>query len=81
VELEVSADIQSLLKPRRPLSEVAVHVLTGREWETFCTYIQMLKTKLSEYQEIISISKESVTERFLGVEDELGAALSDIGTG
>jgi hypothetical protein len=41
----------------------------------------MLNTKLLELQEIISISKEALTERLLGVEDELGAALADLGTG
>jgi hypothetical protein len=31
VSLEVSAEVQSLLKPRRPVMEGAAHALTGKE--------------------------------------------------
>jgi hypothetical protein len=67
--LEASEDVQIILKPRQPASEGAARVLMGREWKTICTYVQMLNNKLLELQEIIPISKESLTERLMGVED------------
>jgi hypothetical protein len=81
VKLESSADIQSLPKPRRPVAEDAEHALTGKEWEALCAYAQMLNTRLPELQEIMSNSKEAIMEQLTGVEDELGAALADLGTG
>jgi hypothetical protein len=46
-------------------------------------YVQMLNTKLLELQEILSISKEAnITERSMGVEDELRVAMGALaGTG
>jgi hypothetical protein len=84
VKLEASVDIQSLLKPHRPVAEGTAHVLTGNAWEAICThvqYVQMLNTKLPELQEIMSNSEEAITERLTAVEDELGAALTGLGTG
>jgi hypothetical protein len=81
VSLEVSAEVQSLLKPRRPVMEVTAHALTGKEWEALCTYVQMLNTKLPELQEIMAHSEEALPDRLLGVEDELGATLAELGTG
>jgi hypothetical protein len=45
-DLESSADIQSLLKTGRPVSEGAAHLLTENEWEALCTYVQMLNKRL-----------------------------------
>jgi hypothetical protein len=45
VDLEASADIRSLLKPRRPVSEGAAHSLTEQEWEAVCTCEQLLSTR------------------------------------
>jgi hypothetical protein len=81
VSLEVSKEVQSLLKPRRPVMEGAAHDLTGKEWEDLCTYVQMLNTKLPELQEVMVNSEEALTDRLLGVEDELGATLAELGTG
>jgi hypothetical protein len=81
VSLEVSAEVQSLLKPRRPAMEGAAHALTGKEWEALCAYVQMLNTKLLELQEVMANSEEALTDRLLGVEDELGATLAELGTG
>jgi hypothetical protein len=81
VSLEVSAEVQSLLKPRRSVMEGAAHDLTGKEWEALCTYVQMLNTKLPELQEVMANSEEALTDRLLGVEDELGATLAELGTG
>jgi hypothetical protein len=39
VDLEASADIRSLLKPRRPLSEGSAQSRTEQEWEAVCTYV------------------------------------------
>jgi hypothetical protein len=50
VSLDVLAEVQSLLKPRRPVMEGAAHALTGKELEALCTYVQMLNTKLPELQ-------------------------------
>jgi hypothetical protein len=36
--------------------------------------------KLPELQEIISVSKEVLSERLMGVRDELGAVMADIGS-
>jgi hypothetical protein len=46
VSLEVSEEVQSLLKPRRPVMEGAAHALTDKESEALCMYVQMLNTKL-----------------------------------
>jgi hypothetical protein len=81
VDLEASSEIRTLLKPRRPVSEGAAHSLTEQEWEAACTYVQMLSTRLPELQEILFTSKTALSERLLGVEDELGAVLADLGTG
>jgi hypothetical protein len=81
VSLEVSAEVQSLLKPRRPVMEGAAHALTGKEWESLCTYVQMINTKLPELQEVMANSEEALTDRLLGVEDELGATFAELGTG
>jgi hypothetical protein len=81
VSLEVSAEVQRLLKPRRPVMEGAAHALTGKEWDALCTYIKMLNTKLPEFQEVTADSEEALTDRLLGVEDELGATLVELGTG
>jgi hypothetical protein len=40
----------------------------------------MLNTKLSELQEVMANSEEALTDRLLGVEDELGATLAELGT-
>jgi hypothetical protein len=42
-------------------------------------YVQMLSTRLPELQEILFTSKTALSERLMGVEDELGAALVDLG--
>jgi hypothetical protein len=80
VDLEASADIQSLQKPRRPVSEGDAHLLAEQEWETVCTYVQLLNMILPELQEIIFASKVALSEHLMGVEDELGAALADLDT-
>jgi hypothetical protein len=54
------------------------HVLTGKEWEAMCNYIQMLSTKLPELLEIVSVSKEVLSDGLMRVEDELGAVMADI---
>jgi hypothetical protein len=81
VDLEASSEIRSLLKPRQPVFEGAPHSLTEQEWEAVCTYAQLLSARLPELQEILFASKTALSERLMGVEDELGAALADMGTG
>jgi hypothetical protein len=81
IKLEASAEVQSLLKPRQPVTEGAAHALAGNKWEASCTYVQMLNTRLPELQEIMANSEEVATDRLLGVEDELGAALTELGNG
>jgi hypothetical protein len=81
VSIDVLAEVQSLLKPHRPVMEGASHALTGKEREALCTYVQMLNTKLPELQEVMANSEEALTDRLLGVEDELGATLAELGTG
>jgi hypothetical protein len=41
----------------------------------------MLNTKLQELQEVMANSEKALTDRLLGVEDELGATLAELGTG
>jgi hypothetical protein len=41
----------------------------------------MLNTKLPELQEIMAHSEEALRDRLLGVEDEMGATLAELGTG
>jgi hypothetical protein len=81
VDLEASADSRSLLKPRRSVSEGVAHLLTEQEWEAVCAYVQLLNTRLPELQEIIFASKAALSERLMGVEDKVGVALADMGTG
>jgi hypothetical protein len=81
VNLIVLEEVQSLLKPHRPVMEGAAHALTGKEWEALCTYVQMLDNKLPELQEVMASLEEALTDRLLGVEDELGANLAELGTG
>jgi hypothetical protein len=50
VDLEALADIRSLIKPPRPVSEVAAHSLTEQDWEAFCMYVQLLSTRIPELQ-------------------------------
>jgi hypothetical protein len=38
----------------------------------------MLNTKLPELQEFMANSEEALTDRLLGVEDELGATLAEL---
>jgi hypothetical protein len=57
LDLEASADIQTLLKPRQSVSEGVAHVLMGNDSDETCTYVHMLNDKPPELQEIISISK------------------------
>jgi hypothetical protein len=78
VDLEASSEIRTLLKPRRTVSEGAVHSLTEQEWEAVCTYVQLLSTRLPELQEILFDSKTALSERLMGVEDELGAAALEL---
>jgi hypothetical protein len=58
VDLEASVDIWDLLKPRRPVSERAAHVLTEQECEAVCTYLLLASTRLPELREIIFASKK-----------------------
>jgi hypothetical protein len=81
VDLEASSEIRSLLKPRRPVSEGAVRLLTEQEPEAVCTYVQLLSMIRPELQEILFASKTALSERLMGVGDELGAALAYLGTG
>jgi hypothetical protein len=61
--------------------EGAAHALMGNEWQELCTYVQMLNARLPELQEIMANSEEVLVGRILGVEDELGAALAELGNG
>jgi hypothetical protein len=81
VDLEASSKIRTLLKPRQSVSEGTAHSLTEQEWEAVCMYVQLLSTRLPELQETLFTSKTALSERLMGVEDELGAALVDLGTG
>jgi hypothetical protein len=81
VDLEASSKIRSLLEPRRPVSEGDAHSLTEQEWEVVCTYVQLSIARLPELQEILFTSKTVLSERLMGVEDEVGAALADLSTG
>jgi hypothetical protein len=81
IKLEASTEVLNLLKPRRPAMEGAAHALTGKEWEALCTYVQMLNDKLPELQESMSNLVEVLAGRLLGVEDELGATLAELGAG
>jgi hypothetical protein len=81
IKIEVSTEVLNLLKPRRPATEEAAHALTGKEWEALCTYEQILNNKLPELQEIMANSEDVLAGRLLGVEDELGATLVELGSG
>jgi hypothetical protein len=81
IKLEASTEVPNLLKPRRPAMEGAAHALTGNYWEALCTYVQMLNDKLPELQEIMANLEEVLTGRLLGVEDELGVTLAELGSG
>jgi hypothetical protein len=80
INLEASVEVRSLLKPRQPVMEGAAHALTVNEWEALFMYVHMINTRLPELQEIMANSEEVLMDRLLGVEDELGAALAELGT-
>jgi hypothetical protein len=71
IKLEASTEVLNLLK----------HDLTGKEWEALCTYLHMLNGKLPELKEILANSEDVLAGRLLGVEDELGATLAELGSG
>jgi hypothetical protein len=81
IKLEASMEVQILLKPHWPAMGGAAYALTGKYWEALCTYVHMLNDKLPELQEIMANSQEVLAGRLLGVEDELGAALAELGSG
>jgi hypothetical protein len=81
IKLESSTEVLNLLKRRRPATEEAAHALTGKEWEALCTYVKMLNDKLPELQEIMANWEDVLAGRLIGVEDELGATLAELGSG
>jgi hypothetical protein len=81
LDLEASSEIRSLLKPRRPVSKGTAHQHTEQECDAVFTYVQLSSARLPELQEILFASKTAPLERLMGVEDKLGAALTDLGTG
>jgi hypothetical protein len=81
VDLEALSETRSLLKPRRSVSEGSAHSLTKQKWETVCMYEQLLSARRPELLEILFASKTALSERLMGVEEELGTALADLGTG
>jgi hypothetical protein len=65
VDLEASVDIRSLLKPRRPVSEGAAHLLTEQEWETVCTAAEHETTGVAGNHLCFKNSSHGRTNRIL----------------
>jgi hypothetical protein len=74
INLEASAEVQSLLKPHLSVMEGAAHAPKGKEWVSLCMYVQMLNAMTLD-------SRSCRNSWLLGVDDELGAALAELGTG
>jgi hypothetical protein len=81
VPMEVPTAIKSFLKPALYRSEEVTFVLTGDAWNDVCAYLAMLYQKLPELQKVIAKSKFAMTEMVLGVEDELGDVVAELGSG
>jgi hypothetical protein len=80
VLIEVPSAIKTLLRPAVAMSEEGAFTLTENAWDAVCAYLDMLDEKLPELQEVIVKSKLATTERVIGVEDELGDVVADLGS-
>jgi hypothetical protein len=81
LDMGASYEVKATLQPRATSDQTEPWILTGKEWQAMCSYVQMLDSKLPELQEIISASKAAVSDRLMILEDELGAVMSDVGSG
>jgi hypothetical protein len=74
-------EVKATLQPRAMENQTEPWIITGKEWQAMCSYVQMLDSKLPELQEIIATSKGAVADRLMILEDELGAVMADVGSG
>jgi hypothetical protein len=81
LDMGASFDVKATLHPRAMGDQTEPWILTGKEWQAMCSYVQMLDSKLPELQEIIATSKATVSVRLMILEDELGAVMADVGSG
>jgi hypothetical protein len=81
LDMGASYEVKTTLQPRAMGDQTEPWILTGKEWQSMCSYMQMLDSKLPELQEIITTSNAAVSDRLMILEDELGAVMADVGSG
>jgi hypothetical protein len=74
-------EVKATLQPRAMENQAEPWILTGKEWQAMCSYVQMLDSKLPELQEIIATSKAAVADRLMISKDKLGEVMTDVGSG
>jgi hypothetical protein len=78
LDMGASYDVNATLQPRAMEDQTEPWILTGKEWQAMCSYVQMLDSKLPELQEIVATSKAAVSDRLMILKDELGAVMADV---
>jgi hypothetical protein len=71
--------VKATLQPRAMEDQTEPWIITGKEWQAMCSYVQMLDSKLPKLQEIIATSKAAVSDRLMILEDKLRAVMADVG--
>jgi hypothetical protein len=74
--MEVPSATDTLLKPAVSRSEEGAFALTEDAWDAVSVYLTMLDKTLPELQTVMATS-----ELVMGVEDELGAMVAELGSG
>jgi hypothetical protein len=80
LDMGASYDVKATLQPLAMEDQAEPWILTGKEWQAMCSYVQMLDSKLPELQEIIATSNVAVSDHLMILEDELGAVMEDAET-
>jgi hypothetical protein len=75
VTMNVPAAVKFFLKPVFSKSEDEPFTLSEDAWNTVCTYLAILDKKFPELQEVIAKAKVAMTERVMGVADEIGTVV------
>jgi hypothetical protein len=81
LDMGASYDVKATFQPSAMEDQTEPWILTGKEWQAMCSYVQMLDSKLPELQEIIATSKAAVSDRLMILEDDLGAVTTNVGPG
>jgi hypothetical protein len=81
VPMEVPSAIDTLIRPTIYRSEEGAFALAYDDWDAVRVYLAMLDKHLPELQEVIAKLRSAISEIVIGVEDELGAVVAELGSG